>query len=141
MCSEEARPSQPGGVKGISAAGEGHHARLASPHLPALHPCVIISPFSLHVSRVLCLSSHLWLPKARQRAKTEAAGLGSVLSVPVARAAVGALGLLRVFLSLLRVFLSLLRYFWPSAPGQLCPKCLLCPQLSHGSVSSTADLG
>lgn len=77
MSSEESRPSQPaGGVKGISAAAEGHRARLASTHLPALHPGTIIFPFSLHMGRILYLNSDLLLPKAGQGAKAGAAGVG-----------------------------------------------------------------
>lgn len=70
--------------------------RLASTHLPALHPDKIIFPF------FLCLNSDLLLPEGWRGAKAEAAGVGwgQWCPVPVARAAVGALGLLVVFLAL-----------------------------------------
>lgn len=106
--------------------------RLASPHLPGLHPCPFICLFFFYVSKVLCLNSHLPLPTARQGANPEAAKAvwgGRRSPAPPAGAGVEALGLLAVFL-------LCLGHPRPPCPAvRLLPKCYLCPQLTCGTMS------
>lgn len=85
--------------------------RLASTHLPALHPDKIIFPF------FLCLNSDLLLPEGWQgsQGRGSRSGLGSVVSSPSSQGSSGSPGAPRGV----------------SGPVQLCTKCHPCPQVSH----------